>query len=483
MNLQEEKGEDMVFSSITFLFYFLPALILIYYLVPFKLKNLVMIIASFVFYAWGEIRFIPIMLLLSVEDFICAKLMEKHRHNDRRRKIYMLISVCSNLGVLIYFKYTNFFLENAYGLFGMDSPFLKVILPIGVSFNSFQSISYAIDVYRGTTSCEKKYYNYLAYTTLFPQIIAGPIVRYVTVENDLDDHLITMNSFSEGMKRFIIGLGKKVLIANNVGLLWSQISSQVLNENGMSPSILLYWLGVLAYTFQIYFDFSGYSDMAIGLARIFGLSFDENFNYPYIAKSITEFWRRWHITLGSWFRDYVYIPLGGNRCSKLKHLRNLLIVWALTGFWHGASWNFIFWGLYFAVLLIIEKYCRFSFLNRVPRFLKHSYTMLLVMVSWVIFYFEDLTVLKEYLLRMFGFKGLPLFNEEGIYYLYNYGIIFILAAYFSTPHFKNLIRRKEKNLDKPYLSILSSLTYVLIFIACVAYLVDSTYNPFLYFRF
>lgn len=468
----------MVFSSVSFLFYFLPAFIILYYIVPEKFKNLVMIVASFVFYAWGEIRFLPIMLLLSVEDFVCAKLMEKHRDNDRRRRLYMLISVGSNLGVLLFFKYTNFFLSNAFGLFGKTSPFAKIVLPIGVSFNSFQSISYAIDVYRGTTSCEKKYYNYLAYTTLFPQIIAGPIVRYVTVENDLDDHLITVDSFAIGMRRFILGLAKKVLIANNVGLLWSQISSGTID----APSVLLYWIGITAYTFQIYFDFSGYSDMAIGLARIFGLTFDENFNFPYISKSITEFWRRWHITLGAWFRDYVYIPLGGNRCSKGKHFRNLFIVWALTGFWHGASWNFIFWGLYFAVLLIAEKYILLQWLERIPAWISRIYTMFLVMISWAIFYFEDLAHLKNYLMGMFGFHGIPLINYEGLYDLKNYAIIFLIAAYCSTPHIHKFIAYTEKT-PKKLVHLCATFVYIGVFLLCVAYLVDSTYNPFLYFRF
>ena len=469
----------MVFSSIPFLFYFLPVLFILYFIVPNKLKNLVMIIASFVFYAWGEIRFIPVMLLLSVEDFICAKLMEKHRSNIRKRRLFMLISVCSNLGVLLFFKYTNFFLDNIFGLFGADSPFMEIILPIGVSFNTFQSISYAIDVYRGTTSCEKKFYNYLAYTTLFPQIIAGPIVRYVTVENDLDDHLLTQDSFSIGMRRFIVGLGKKVLIANNVGYIWSQISS----GNAGQESVVLYWIGILAYSFQIYFDFSGYSDMAIGLARIFGLTFDENFNYPYISKSITEFWRRWHITLGSWFRDYVYIPLGGNRCSKLVHLRNLLIVWALTGFWHGASWNFVLWGLYFAVLLIAEKFFLNNILKKLPPFLCHIYTLLLVIISWVIFYFEDLGQLKEYLAGMFGLNGVPFVTTNALYYLMNYALIFIISAYASTPHFKAKIIDYAEKSNKKYVVITATAVYLTVFILCIAYLVDSTYNPFLYFRF
>lgn len=468
----------MVFSSLTFLFYFLPAMIVTYFLVSDRLKNLVMIIASFVFYAWGEIRFIPIMLFLSVVDFVCAKQMEKHRANKEKRRNYMMVSVGTNLAVLIFFKYTNFIMSNIFGLFGMKSPFIEIILPIGVSFNSFQSISYAIDVYRGTTSCEKRYYNYLAYTTLFPQIIAGPIVRYVTVENDLDDHMLTYNSFSAGMRRFIIGLGKKVLIANNVGLIWSQISEGTAGE----VSVLLYWIGIIAYTFQIYFDFSGYSDMAIGLAKIFGLSFDENFNYPYISKSITEFWRRWHITLGSWFRDYVYIPLGGNKCSKLKHLRNLVIVWALTGFWHGASWNFILWGLYFASILILEKYFLLRHLDKLPAFFRHLYTLLLVMISWVIFYFEDLNAVIHYIKGMFCLNDMPLYNNQALYCLFNYGIIFALAAYFSTPHFNKLLAFVEKS-NKRYVFFIASFAYIFIFYGCVAYLVDSTYNPFLYFRF
>lgn len=468
----------MVFSSITFLFYFLPAMMMLYAVAPQKLKNLVMILASFVFYAWGEVRFVPVMLSLSVIDFFFAKLMEKNRDHDKKRKLYMLIPVLCNLGVLVYFKYTNFIMGNLFGLFGMESPFMQVVLPIGVSFNSFQSISYAIDVYRGTTKCEEKYYNYLAYTTLFPQIIAGPIVRYVTVEEDLDDHLLTVDSFSIGMRRFILGLGKKVLIANNVGLLWSQISE----GSAGAPSVLLYWIGILAYTFQIYFDFSGYSDMAIGLARVFGLSFDENFNYPYIAQSVTEFWRRWHITLGSWFRDYVYIPLGGNRGSKGKHLRNLLLVWALTGLWHGASWNFMLWGVYFALVLILEKYHLSKILEKLPPFVRHIYTMLVVMVSWVIFYFEDLSLAKAYLKGMFGLSGVPVYNAQSIYYLLSYGLILILAGYCATPHGNKILVNKEKK-TKPAWQYLSPALYSIVFLASVAYLVDSTYNPFLYFRF
>lgn len=469
----------MVFSGNTFLFYFLPAMILLYFIAPKKLKNLVMILGSFVFYAWGEIRFIPIMLALSVEDYICGRLMEKHRANKKLRRIFMLISVMSNLSVLIFFKYTNFFVGNFCSLFNIPDVNINIILPIGVSFNTFQSISYAIDVYRGTTSCEKSFYGYLTYTTLFPQIIAGPIVRYVTVENDLEDHSITIDNLSLGTRRFLIGLAKKVLIANNMGALWEDT---VVAGNAGEMSVLLYWLGIIAYTFQIYYDFSGYSDMAIGIARMFGFTFDENFNYPYIAKSITEFWRRWHITLSEWFRDYVYIPLGGNRVSKGRHIFNLLVVWGLTGFWHGASWNFLFWGLYFALLLIMEKYLFGKYLEKLPSFFRHLYTMLLVIISWVIFYFEDLSVLGGYLKGMFGFGGVPFANANALYYLFGYLIIFLCAAFFATPVFKRVIDFTEKS-ENTGAVVLSTMVYILLFVCCIAYLVNSTYNPFLYFRF
>ncbi|MDL2323589.1 MBOAT family protein [Ruminococcaceae bacterium OttesenSCG-928-A16] len=471
----------MVFSSVPFLFYFLPVLIIVYVITPKKLKNGVMILASMVFFAWGEIRFIPVMLALSVVDFVCGRMMEQNRDNQKRRLAFMLIGVGANLFVLLFFKYTNFFVANINGVLGTAIPDPNIILPIGVSFNSFQSMSYAIDVYRGTTRAEKKYYDYLCYTTLFPQIIAGPIVRYVTVEKDLDDHEITRDGFSEGMRRFLIGLGKKVLIANNVGLLWSQVSAGTAGQ----PTVMLYWLGIIAYTFQIYFDFSGYSDMAIGLARVFGLTFDENFDTPYIAKSITEFWRRWHITLSAWFRDYIYIPMGGNRKGKLRQMLNIFVVWALTGFWHGASWNFVLWGLYFAVLLVFEKFVLFRFWQKVPKVFQHVYTMLLVIISWVIFAADDLVgvTLGQYLAGLFGLGNLPLYNNGALFYLLQYAIIFVVAAYFATPHFKTrVLQPAEKNQSK-LLWGFTTAGYVIVFLACVAFIVNSSYNPFLYFRF
>ena len=341
----------MVFSSIVFLYIFLPIMLLVYFIVPKKFKNAIMILASLIFFAWGEIRYIFIMLLLAVMDYWCGKKIDKYYENRTKRRIYLAIDVGVNLLILFFFKYADFIITNINGITGFNIPLLNIPLPIGVSFNTFQSLSYIIDVYRGTVKCEKSFYNYLTYTTLFPQIIAGPIVRYETVDEELVDKKISLDNFSNGMKRFIIGLGKKVLIANNIGLLWNVIET----GNYTELSMFLSWLGIIAFALQIYFDFSGYSDMAIGLAQIFGMVFDENFNYPYIANSITDFWRRWHITLSSWFKDYIYIPLGGNRKGLPKQIRNILIVWFLTGAWHGASWNFILWGVYFGVILIIEK--------------------------------------------------------------------------------------------------------------------------------
>jgi alginate O-acetyltransferase complex protein AlgI len=451
-----------------------------------------MILASMVFFAWGEIRFIPVMLGLSVVDFTCGRLMERHRENQRLRLLFMLVGVVTNLTVLVYFKYVNFFVDNINLVFGVSIPDPDIILPIGVSFNSFQSMSYAIDVYRGTTRAEKKFYDYLHYTTLFPQIIAGPIVRYVTVEKDLDSHEVTLEGFSKGMRRFIAGLGKKVLIANNVGFLWDQVRSGQAGE----PTVLLYWIGIIAFSFQIYFDFSGYSDMAIGLAEVFGLTFDENFDTPYVSRSITEFWRRWHITLGAWFRDYVYIPLGGNRKGRGRQILNILIVWGLTGFWHGASWNFVLWGLYFAVILALEKFFLLRFLQKLPRALQHIYTVFLVIVSWVIFASDDIvgeiskgieTVpvverMGRYLAGMFGLSGVPLWDGQAVFYLLEYAAIFLVAAYLSTPHFGRVFKKIEGAGGGPAFGATAT-AYLLVFLACIAFVVGSSYNPFLYFRF
>ncbi len=465
----------MVFSSIVFLFYFLPALLVLYAIAPKRLKNLVLLLASLTFYAWGEVRFLFIMLVLSGVDFLCGRAIDKHRRDEKKVKLYWFIDAGANLCVLLFFKYADFFLGNANLAFGLDLPLLGIPLPIGVSFNTFQSISYITDVKRQTTKSEPSYYNYLTYTTLFPQIIAGPIVRYVTVENELDDRPLRLDNAAKGLKRFLIGLGKKVLLANNIGLLWETAQ----NAGAAETSVLFSWMGLIAFAFQIYFDFSGYSDMAIGLARILGMYFDENFNYPYISKSITEFWRRWHMTLSAWFRDYVYIPLGGNRKGKWIQLRNMLIVWGLTGFWHGASWNFLIWGLYFGVLLAAEKFLLEKPLSKAPVAVSHLYTCFFVLIGWVLFSFEDMGKMGEYFARLFGI-GTPFYNAAALYYLRNNAFLLIVSALCCTPFFKRI---SECVKGMRTVNALSAAGYAALFFVTVAYLVNGTYNPFLYFRF
>ena len=466
----------MVFSSIVFLYIFLPLMLLLYFIVPSKLKNAIMILASLVFFAWGEIRYIFIMLVLAVMDFICGKQITKYQNNKKKKIIFLMINVVVNLGILFFFKYADFIITNINNLTGLSIPLLNIPLPIGVSFNTFQSLSYIIDVYRGTVKCEKSFYNYLTYTTLFPQIIAGPIVRYETVDEELETKNISMDNFSAGMKRFIIGLGKKVLIANSVGALWNTIET----GNYSELSMLFAWMGIIAFALQIYFDFSGYSDMAIGLAQIFGMKFDENFNYPYISKSITEFWRRWHITLSSWFRDYVYIPLGGNRKGLAIQIRNILIVWFLTGAWHGASWNFILWGVYFGVILILEKLFLLKLLDKLPNIIRHNYAIVIILVSWAIFAFDDLAKVGEYMKAMFINSNF--WNYEALYYLQNYWVLILIGAICSIPFWKK-IKEKIDSKNRKGLELITTLGYVAILILSTASLVTNSFNPFLYFRF
>ena len=466
----------MVFSSIVFLYIFLPIMLLLYFIVPSKFKNAIMILASLVFFAWGEIRYIFIMLVLAVMDFVCGKQITKYQNNKKKKILFLMINVVVNLGILFFFKYADFIISNINNLTGLSIPLLNIPLPIGVSFNTFQSLSYIIDVYRGTVKCEKSFYNYLTYTTLFPQIIAGPIVRYETVDEELETKNISMDNFSAGMKRFIIGLGKKVLIANSVGALWNTIEV----GNYSELSMLFAWIGIIAFALQIYFDFSGYSDMAIGLAQIFGMKFDENFNYPYISKSITEFWRRWHITLSSWFRDYVYIPLGGNRRGLAIQIRNILIVWFLTGAWHGASWNFILWGVYFGVILILEKLFLLKVLEKLPNIIRHIYAIVIILVSWAIFAFEDLAKVGEYIKAMFINSNL--WDNEALYYLQNYWVLILIGAICSIPLWKKL-KEKIDSKNSKGLEFITSLGYVAILILSTASLVTNSFNPFLYFRF
>jgi len=466
----------MVFSSIVFLYIFLPIMLLLYFIVPSKFKNAIMILASLVFFAWGEIRYILIMLLLAVMDFFCGKKITKYYDNKKKRLLYLLIDVIVNLLILFFFKYADFIISNINTVTGLNIPLLNIPLPIGVSFNTFQSLSYIIDVYRGTVKCEKSFYNYLTYTTLFPQIIAGPIVRYETVDEELETKNISMNNFSMGMKKFIIGLSKKVLIENNVGALWHVIEM----GNYSELSVLFAWTGIIAFALQIYFDFSGYSDMAIGLAKIFGMEFDENFNYPYISRSITEFWRRWHITLSSWFKDYIYIPLGGNRKGFAKQIRNILIVWFLTGAWHGASWNFILWGVYFGVILILEKLFILKLLEKLPKIIRHLYSIVLILVGWAIFAFEDLSKVINYIKAMF--TNNIIYNSEALYYFNNYIFIIVIGIICSIPLWKKL-KEKIDSKNSKTLEFVTTLGYVAILILSTASLVTDSFNPFLYFRF
>ena len=468
----------MVFSSVVFLYIFLPIMLILYFIVPSKLKNAVMICASLIFFAWGEIKYILIMLLLAVMDFWCGNKITESSEKKKRR-LYLFIDVSVNLLILFFFKYADFIIENINIVTHLNIKPLNIPLPIGVSFNTFQSLSYIIDVYKNKVKCEKSFYNYLTYTTLFPQIIAGPIVRYEEVDDTLETKNISLNNFTLGMKRFIIGLSKKVLIANNVGLLFTTIQNGLYTTN----SVLLSILGMIAFALQIYFDFSGYSDMAIGLAKIFGMDFDENFNYPYISKSITEFFRRWHITLSSWFRDYIYIPLGGNRHGLLKQIRNILVVWFLTGAWHGASWNFIIWGLFFGVILVLEKVFLLKVLEKTPKIIRHIYVIVLVLISWAIFAFDDLSAGVEYVKNMLMLnKDIAFINSEAIYYLKNYAIIFLIGFIFSTPIPNNIFKKIEEK-NSYFAQIFVCIVYLGLFLLSTAILVSDTYNPFLYFRF
>jgi len=473
----------MVFSSLLFLFYFLPITLLIYYLSPQKYKNIILLIASLFFYAWGEPIYILLMIFSSVVDYSHGLLLDKFRNNKSKSKLVVLSSVIINLGLLSFFKYGGFIIEILNSTLGTSFASLDLPLPIGISFYTFQTMSYTIDVYRGEAPVQKSPLSLATYVTLFPQLIAGPIVRYKTVANQINERKETFDTFSDGIRRFIIGLGKKVLLANNIGLLWSQIQ----NTDISNLTVLTAWLGIIAFSFQIYFDFSGYSDMAIGLGKMFGFQFLENFNYPYISESITEFWRRWHMSLGTWFKDYVYIPLGGNKKGKVKLYRNLFIVWFLTGLWHGASWNFVLWGLYFGVLIAIEKAGLLRIINKLWKPIRHLYVILLLLLGWVLFVFEDFSQGLEYIKVMFGFNNVALYNNQFLFYFVNYIVLLIILIIGSTPFFKNKYNKIMKNSTNSrtsfYENIGMTIVYAGILFISTAYLVDATYNPFLYFRF
>ncbi len=464
----------MVFSTPLFLFYFLVAVLLVYYLVPLRLRNGVLMLASLFFYYWGEQDYTLIMLLSTAIDYTHGLLVQrfKERGQDRYARMTVVSSVFFNLSILFFFKYWDF-LAGSLQSIGLEwMPVLGITLPIGISFYTFQTMSYTIDVYRGDAKAQRSIVSFGTFVTLFSQLIAGPIIKYKDLDDQLGRRTHSLEQFASGISRFVAGLSKKLLIANNLGQLWD--ACKVMGKGELS--IITAWLGILAFAFQIYFDFSGYSDMAIGLGRMFGFEFMENFNYPYISKSITEFWRRWHISLSTWFREYLYIPLGGNRCSRGRWILNLLIVWCATGIWHGASWNYLLWGLYFYVLLVSEKLLLGKYLQKLPGWLRHVYVMVLVLISWAIFAVEDLSIMGHYLAAMLGFGGLPLVNALTGYYLRNYLPILAAAAVASTP----MVITRWRRMDSPGLKLTVLLLGLL---ACTAYVVAGTYNPFLYFRF
>lgn len=471
----------MVFSSIPFLFFFLPLCLILYYAVPFSLKNGILLIFSLIFYAWGEPVYILLMLFASAVDFINGLLMERFGSTKGRRTFFLCCSVITNLSVLAFFKYADFIILNVNGLLGTDFAPLNLGLPVGISFFTFQTMSYIIDLYRGEVETEHNYFTYLTYVSMFPQLVAGPIVRFSDINAELHKRTLSRAEWERGLLRFMQGLFKKVLIANQVGALWEEL--RIIEASALSVAAA--WLGAACFTLQLYFDFSAYSDMAIGMGWMLGFHFNENFNYPLSSVSVTDFWRRWHISLSTWFRDYVYIPLGGNRRGVVKQLRNMAVVWFLTGLWHGASWNFVLWGVYYGVLLALEKFVWGKGLAKLPRFLQHLYALLIVVFGFVIFTFDDMTALGSYLSSMFALAGNPLFGTELLWYLGNYGAVLLAACVLAFPVYPWL-KRKALSLNKKgtaVVSAVSMLGYFALFLLAVAYLVNDTYNPFLYFRF
>ena len=461
----------MLFSSIPFLYYFLPAVLILYFAVPRVLKNAVLLVSSLVFYGWGEPKLLFLMIFTIAVFYGCGLAMGKAQ-TQKQKKFWMVVSIVISVALLGLFKYADFFIDSFNAVTGLSVPLLRLALPVGISFYTFQCLSYTIDVYRGVAAVQKNPISFGAYVALFPQLIAGPIVRYVDVARELDSRTHSWDDIALGLRRFIVGLAKKVIIADNFALLMKMF------RESSEPSVLFYWMYAIAFTLNIYFDFSGYSDMAIGLGRVFGFRFIENFNYPYLSKSVAEFWRRWHMSLGSWFRDYIYIPLGGNRVSTGRWIFNTLVVWMLTGAWHGAAWNFILWGLLYAVCLMAEKWI--PALQKLPTILRRGYTLLVVVLGFVLFNATDLSQAGSDLAGMFGFAGLPLVSAETLYYLRSYGILFLMGFVGATP----LIRDTAKKLgSKKVGAILEPIVLVFLLLVCTGYLVDGSFSPFLYFRF
>ena len=470
----------MIFSSVFFLFVFLPVTLILYFIVPWKFKNLLLLLVSLIFYAWGEPIYVFLMLFSIIFNYFGGLQIDslKQSGDTKKLKFSFLFTLIVNLAILGFFKYYGFVLDSLNSILPFDIPYKELALPIGISFYTFQTLSYIIDVYRGTAEVQKNFISFGTYVTMFPQLIAGPIVRYQDIDKQLRKRTISMYKFGQGMAWFLRGLGKKVLLANNIGMMFDSIHAMGADER----SVLTAWLGCLAYTMQIYFDFSGYSDMAIGLGKMFGFEFMLNFNYPYISKSLTEFWRRWHISLGTWFREYVYIPLGGNRVSAAKHIRNIMVVWMLTGLWHGAAWNFVFWGLYQGIVQLIEKKVLNNVLEKLPNFVQILYTFIIVMIGWVMFFCTSLKDLGVYLGNMIGIGGHGFIDSTGLYYLFTNLILIIICFIACGPTAWKKIQKCALKAGKAR-QVVATIAYIAIFILSLAYLVNATYNPFLYFRF
>lgn len=481
----------MVFSSIPFLFFFLPLCMILYYAVPLSrkgfskknlsLKNGILLIFSLLFYAWGEPRYIALIIFATLVDYTNGLLMERFGNTKSKRLFFLGCSIVVNLGVLGFYKYADFVVNSINGIVGTHLPRLGIKLPVGISFFTFQTMSYIIDLYRGEVKAERNYFRYLTYVSMFPQLVAGPIVRFADINAELRERKISFATFENGLFRFMQGLFKKVLIANQIGALWESL--RVLEAGEIS--VVSAWLGALAFTLQLYFDFSAYSDMAIGMGEMLGFHFNENFNYPLSAVSVTDFWRRWHISLSTWFRDYIYIPLGGNRVGVPRHLMNMFVVWFLTGLWHGASWNFVLWGLYYGILLALEKYVWGKALAKLPKVCQHIYAILIVVFGFVIFTFENAGQMCSYIGSMFAMTGNPFWGTDFLWYVGNYGVILGTAVILAFPVYPS-IKNKVQTLGRTagnMLSIVSIVGYVVLFVLTIACLVSDTYNPFLYFRF
>ena len=461
----------MLFSSIPFLYYFLPAVLITYFLVPRKLKNTVLLLSSLTFYGWGEPKLLFLMIFTIILFWVCG--LAIGRVGERKqKKFWLLVSVVISVALLGLFKYADFFIGTFNALTGLGLPMLRLALPVGISFYTFQCLSYTIDVYRGEVPSQKNIISFGAYVSMFPQLIAGPIVRYSDIARQLDDRIHSREDFFQGLRRFLVGLGKKVILADNFALLMK------LFRESDEKSVLFFWMYAVAFLLNIYFDFSGYSDMAIGLGKIFGFHFPENFNYPYLSKSVTEFWRRWHMTLGSWFRDYVYIPMGGNRVSRGRWVFNILTVWMLTGLWHGAAWNFVVWGLFFGIMLMVEKWV--PALQKLPGLLRHFYVLLAVIFSFVLFNADSLAMAVGDFAGLLGFGGVPLVTSVSVYYLRSYAVLFITGIVGSTPIVKQAGSRIA---DTKAGAALESVFLAVLLLVCTAYLVDGSFSPFLYFRF